>query len=61
MVPYLARAAVATGVAGVFIETHDDPENTTSSDAPNMMKLADMPGLLEQLLAIDAIVKNRGN
>ncbi|MFP1632594.1 3-deoxy-8-phosphooctulonate synthase [Zhengella sp. ZM62] len=61
MVPYLARAAVATGVAGVFIETHDDPENTTSSDAPNMMKLADMPGLLEQLLAIDAIVKKAGN
>lgn len=57
MVPYLARAAVATGVAGVFIETHDDPDNTTSSDGPNMMRLADMRGLLEQLMAIDAIVK----
>ncbi len=57
MVPYLARAAVATGVAGVFIETHDDPENTTSSDGPNMMKLADMRGLLEDLMSIDAIVK----
>ena len=57
MVPYLARAAVATGVAGVFIETHDDPDNTTSSDGPNMVKLADMAGLLEQLMAIDAIVK----
>lgn len=57
MVPYLSRAAVAAGVAGVFIETHDDPENTTSSDGPNMMKLSDMRGLLEQLMEIDAIVK----
>ena len=57
MVPYLARAAVAAGVAGVFIETHDDPDNTISSDGPNMMKLSDMRGLIEQLLAIDAIVK----
>ena len=57
MVPYLARAAVATGVAGVFIETHDDPDNTTSSDGPNMVRLADMRGLLEQLMAIDAVVK----
>ena len=60
MVPYLARAAVAAGVAGVFIETHDDPENTTSSDGPNMMKLSDMRGLLEQLIAIDEIVKRGG-
>lgn len=57
MVPYLSRAAVATGIAGIFIETHDDPDNTSSSDGPNMMKLADMRGLLEQLMAIDAIVK----
>jgi 2-dehydro-3-deoxyphosphooctonate aldolase (KDO 8-P synthase) len=57
MVPYLSRAAVAVGVAGVFIETHDDPDNTTSSDGPNMMKLSDMRGLLEQLMEIDAIVK----
>lgn len=57
MVPYLARAAVATGVAGVFIETHDDPENTRSSDGPNMMRLADMRGLIEQLMAIDRVVK----
>ncbi|MCB1428467.1 MAG: 3-deoxy-8-phosphooctulonate synthase [Nitratireductor sp.] len=58
MVPYLSRAAVAVGVAGVFIETHDDPENTKSSDGPNMMKLSDMRGLLEQLMAIDSIVKH---
>lgn len=57
MVPYLSRAAVAVGVAGVFIETHGDPDNTTSSDGPNMMKLSDMRGLLEQLMEIDAIVK----
>ncbi|MCB1383560.1 MAG: 3-deoxy-8-phosphooctulonate synthase [Notoacmeibacter sp.] len=57
MVPYLSRAAVATGIAGIFIETHDDPENTTSSDGPNMMKLSDMPALLEQLMEIDSIVK----
>ena len=57
MVPYLSRAAVATGIAGIFIETHDDPENTTSSDGPNMMKLSDMPALLEQLMEIDAIIK----
>ncbi|MCG6857344.1 MAG: 3-deoxy-8-phosphooctulonate synthase [Salaquimonas sp.] len=57
MVPYLARAAVATGVAGVFIETHDDPDNTISSDGPNMMRLTDMPALIEQMMAIDAIVK----
>ena len=57
MVPYLARAAIATGVAGVFIETHDDPDNTSSSDGPNMMHFSDMRALLEQLLAIDAVVK----
>ena len=57
MVPYLARAAVAVGVAGVFIETHDDPDNTTSSDGPNMMRLSDMPALIGQLMAIDALVK----
>ena len=58
MVPYLSRAAVATGVAGVFIETHEDPENTTSSDGPNMMKLSDMRALLEELMAIDQIIKS---
>ena len=58
MVPYLARAAVAVGVAGVFIETHDDPDNAPS-DGPNMMKLDELPELIEQLLAIDAIVKDR--
>lgn len=57
MVPYLSRAAVAVGVSGVFIETHDDPDNTTSSDGPNMMRLSEMRGLLEQLMEIDRVVK----
>ncbi len=53
----LARAAVAVGVAGVFIETHDDPDNSTSSDGPNMVPLKDMRRLLETLLAFDRIAK----
>lgn len=54
----LARAAVAVGVAGVFIETHQDPDNSTSSDGPNMLPLKDMPVLLERLMAFDRIAKN---
>jgi 2-dehydro-3-deoxyphosphooctonate aldolase (KDO 8-P synthase) len=53
----LARAAVAVGVAGVFIETHHDPDNSTSSDGPNMIKLSDMRGLLERLMAFDRLAK----
>jgi 2-dehydro-3-deoxyphosphooctonate aldolase (KDO 8-P synthase) len=56
MVPYLARAAVAAGVAAVFMEVHQDPDNAPS-DGPNMVKLKDFPALLEQLVAIDRIVK----
>ncbi len=56
MVPYLARAAVAVGVAAVFMETHQDPDNAPS-DGPNMVKLKDLPKLLEGLLAIDRITK----
>ena len=56
----LARAAVAVGVAGVFIETHQDPDNSTSSDGPNMVPLADMPRLLETLMAFDAVAKRKG-
>ena len=54
--PILARAAVAVGVAGVFIETHEDPDNAPS-DGPNMIHLKDMPGVLETLLEIDRIAK----
>jgi 2-dehydro-3-deoxyphosphooctonate aldolase (KDO 8-P synthase) len=53
----LARAAVAVGVAGVFIETHEDPDNSTSSDGPNMIPLKDLPALMERLMAFDRIAK----
>jgi 2-dehydro-3-deoxyphosphooctonate aldolase (KDO 8-P synthase) len=52
----LARAAVAVGVAGLFIETHQDPDNAPS-DGPNMVPLADMPRLIETLKAFDLISK----
>jgi len=53
----LARAAVAVGVAGVFIETHQDPDNAPS-DGPNMVPLEQMPRLLETLLAFDRVAKS---
>ncbi|HWK81653.1 MAG TPA: 3-deoxy-8-phosphooctulonate synthase [Thermomicrobiales bacterium] len=52
----LARAAVAVGVAGVFIETHQDPDNAPS-DGPNMVPLDRMRGLLERLMAFDRVAK----
>lgn len=52
----LARAAIAVGVAGVFVETHEDPDHAPS-DGPNMVYLKDMPRLLEKLLAFDDIAK----
>jgi len=52
----LARAAVAVGVAGVFIETHQDPDHAPS-DGPNMVPLKDMPSLLERLIALDRVAK----
>ena len=55
-VPVLARAAVAVGVAGIFIETHEDPDHAPS-DGPNMMPISELPALLEQLMALDAIAK----
>ncbi|MYZ50093.1 3-deoxy-8-phosphooctulonate synthase [Propylenella binzhouense] len=56
MVPVLARAAVAVGVAAVFIETHQDPDNAPS-DGPNMVPLAEFEGLVERLLAFDRVAK----
>lgn len=56
MVPYLARAAIAVGCAAVFMETHQDPDKAPS-DGPNMVKLQDMQSILEQLLAIDRLIK----
>lgn len=55
-VPVLARAAVAVGVAGVFIETHQDPDKAPS-DGPNMIPLRELEGLLCQLVAFDALAK----
>ena len=56
-VEYLSRAAIAVGVAGIFIETHQDPDNAPS-DGPNMLALSNLEKLLEQLIKIDKIVKN---
>ncbi|MEW6165994.1 MAG: 3-deoxy-8-phosphooctulonate synthase [Pseudomonadota bacterium] len=58
-VPVLARAAVAVGVAGLFMETHPTPE-TALSDGPNAWPLPQMEGLLETLLALDAVIKRQG-
>ncbi|RTL54750.1 MAG: 3-deoxy-8-phosphooctulonate synthase [Bradyrhizobiaceae bacterium] len=55
-VPVLARAAVAVGVAGVFIETHQDPDHAPS-DGPNMVPLKDFEALVKNLLAFDALAK----
>ncbi len=57
-VPVLARAAVAAGVAGLFIETHQDPDSAPS-DGPNMVPLRELEALLSELMAIDAVVKGR--
>ncbi len=54
--PVLARAAVSTGIAGVFIETHPDPDHAPS-DGPNMIRLADMPALIDTLQAFDRVAK----
>ncbi|SDU09966.1 3-deoxy-8-phosphooctulonate synthase [Stappia sp. ES.058] len=59
MVAVLSRAAVAVGVAGLFIETHPDPDNTISSDGPNMIPLKDLPGLLQDLVEFDKVAKAR--
>jgi 2-dehydro-3-deoxyphosphooctonate aldolase (KDO 8-P synthase) len=61
MVPYLARAAVATGcVSAVFMECHEDPDNAPS-DGPNMIKLDDLNNILKDLVAIDEIVKRKSH
>ena len=59
-VEYLARAAIAVGVAAIFIETHPDPDNAPS-DGPNMVPLGKMPNLLKQLVEIDKLIKNVKN
>ena len=57
MVPVIARAAVAVGVAGVFMETHQDPDNAPS-DGPNMVRLDEMERVLDQLNKFDKIAKS---
>jgi 2-dehydro-3-deoxyphosphooctonate aldolase (KDO 8-P synthase) len=54
--PVLARAAVSLGIAGVFLETHQDPDHAPS-DGPNMIRLADMPALLASLMGFDRLAK----
>jgi 2-dehydro-3-deoxyphosphooctonate aldolase (KDO 8-P synthase) len=54
--PVIARAAVSLGIAGVFIETHEDPDNAPS-DGPNMIHLHNMPALIETLMAFDRLAK----
>jgi 2-dehydro-3-deoxyphosphooctonate aldolase (KDO 8-P synthase) len=56
-VPVLARAAVAVGIAGVFIETHQDPDHAPS-DGPNMVPLREMEALLRRLIAFDQVAKS---
>jgi len=58
-VPVLARAAIAAGVAGVFMETHPDPANALC-DGPNAVPLKHMKALLETLVALDAVTKKNG-
>ena len=55
--PVMARAAVSLGIAGVFIETHQDPDNAPS-DGPNMIALKDMPDLISSLMAFDRLAKS---
>ena len=57
MVPVLARAAVASGISGLFVETHPDPE-TALSDGPNSWPLNKMAGLMSLLMQIDSLVKS---
>ena len=60
MVPTLARAACAVGVAGVFAETHPDPDNAPS-DGPNMIPIRSLRTFLEELMALDRLAKGRGS
>ena len=58
-VPVLSRAAMAVGIAGIFMETHPDPDKALS-DGPNAWPLGKMRALLETLMAIDAVTKRNG-
>ena len=55
-VEYLSRAAVAVGIAAIFLETHQDPDNAPS-DGPNMVPLHKLDGLINQIVEIDSLIK----
>ena len=57
-VEYLSRGAVATGIDGIFMEVHEDPDKALC-DGPNSINLTDLPGLLKTLKALDGIIKQR--
>jgi 2-dehydro-3-deoxyphosphooctonate aldolase (KDO 8-P synthase) len=57
--PVLARAAVAIGIAAVFLETHQDPDRATTAEASTMLPLKDLPELIETLVALDRVAKAR--
>lgn len=59
-VEYLSRAAVATGIDGIFMEVHEDPDKALC-DGPNSIALADLPALLKTLKALDAVIKQRSS
>jgi 2-dehydro-3-deoxyphosphooctonate aldolase (KDO 8-P synthase) len=59
--PVLARAAVAAGVAAVFVETHQDPDNANTAEATTMLPLRALPALFETLVAFDRLTKGRAN
>jgi 2-dehydro-3-deoxyphosphooctonate aldolase (KDO 8-P synthase) len=59
--PILARAAVAAGVAAVFVETHQDPDNAKTAEAATMLPLKTLPALFETLVAFDRLAKGRAN
>mgnify|MGYP003327047220 FL=1 len=53
----LSKAAVAIGVAGIFVETHQDPDNAPS-DGANMLKISDLDNYIQELIKIDKLIKN---
>ena len=53
----LSKAAVAIGVAGIFVETHEDPDNAPS-DGANMLKISDLDNYIQELIKIDKLIKN---
>ena len=56
-IPVLSKAAIAIGVAGIFIETHDDPDNAPS-DGPNMLNVKDLKSLILKLIELDNVSKS---